>query len=690
MGKHMIRCTTMTAAVLVLAGAITGSSAVIAQAQMGTCSNEQVRRLEQFASELPDCRAYEQVSPVAKNLNDAIGAGGLVQASSSGPAVTFFSLSPFPGVAGSSEFPTYLSSRAGETWSNRALLPPSDGGPEAVIGFTEDLSYTLIATGEPNPAPGGSIVVSGPGGSERREATPEAVNYYVEDDASETYRLLFPGGQGDVVFAAASTEGPLRILFETFSGPAEIPTGVYLWEEGHVTLIAPDAVAGPVGPLKEGRGKDRYIYTQYSLSNDGLRVFFTTYPAGSIFMSEPGAGTMAPVSGGSAEWLTATPDGSYAFYSEGGELYRYSAATGISEQLTGGAAADVQGLAGVSADGSSAYFVATRALPAASVEGRHPVEGADIDNLYLWRAGAGLTFIAELSIHDSADWIDHEQPSGVVDEAQKTSRVTPSVDALLFVSVQQPLPSDPNPSGVYELYLYDAGRERLVCVSCNPDGTAPRSPAELTPASGSAAAGPVEASGQYMTRNLVEIGPDAFRVFFQTSDSLVRRDNNGQVDVYEWEAGHLYLISTGTSTSSSYFGNASPDGTDVYFFTRQSLVSQDSDSNYDLYDARVGGGILGQNPLPPAACEEASTCRALSPPPPVGAPYSASFVGPGDPMPSSSPPSVATLSRAQLLVRALKTCRARSRRDRRRACEAQARRRYAARSSTVVHHRKAR
>ena len=114
-----------------------------------------------------------------------------------------------------------------------------------------------------------------------------------------------------------------------------------------------------------------------------------------------------------------------------------------------------------------------------------------------------------------------------------------------------------------------------------------------------------------MTRNLSE---DGSRVFFQTQEALVPQDKNGQTDVYEWEregagscehasasfsasnGGCLYLISTGESDKPSYFGDASANGSNVFFFTRQSLVGQDRDENYDIYDARIDGGIAAQNP----------------------------------------------------------------------------------------------
>jgi hypothetical protein len=38
---------------------------------------------------------------------------------------------------------------------------------------------------------------------------------------------------------------------------------------------------------------------------------------------------------------------------------------------------------------------------------------------------------------------------------------------------------------------------------------------------------------------------DGSYVFFDTDDALVPQDTNGTQDVYEWEDGHVYLISGG-------------------------------------------------------------------------------------------------------------------------------------------------
>jgi hypothetical protein len=192
-----------------------------------------------------------------------------------------------------------------------------------------------------------------------------------------------------------------------------------------------------------------------------------------------------------------------------------------------------------------------------------------------------------------------------------------------------------------------------------------------------------------MSRYLSESGD---RVFFETEEALVPQDTNGLMDVYEWERGGsgscpsgrggcLFLISTGQSSEPSYFSEASASGDNVFFFTRQALVSQDYDELVDVYDARVDGGIQSQNPSPPQApCANEQTCRqAPNGVPALGVPASQVFSGPGDPaapIEATAPPRVQpkTLTPPQKLAVALRAC-AKEPRRKRAGCEVRARKR---------------
>jgi hypothetical protein len=678
-------------AVLVLAGLGSGTLAAAVRAE--SCPNEQLREQEGYALALPDCRAYEQVSPVGKNFTDAAGIPGLVQSSPSGEGVSFFSIAPFPGVSSAVSIPAYLSTRGAGGWSTQGLAPPANplttGGSEEGLteSLTEDLSEALILV-EPGLEAG---------------MAPGAYSY-LRDSATGAFRLLGPG----VATFADATADDSRILFESREQllPSAAPNVVnlYEWDESKppgqelsLAGVLPDgkaptggSVAGPGGPALGRRGgATGRFYTQDTISADGSRVFFSDAGTGQIYMREPVTARTIPVSAGSepAYWRAATADGSEVFYTEGEDLYRFDAGSQTREALTSGAAGVLGTLGIATQDGSYAYFVATGVLADNENSNQEKAEAGE-GNLYEWHSGE-TTFIARLSIedeYDEYDWLGFYSPNAgtAPDAGEKASRVTPDGVTALFASRAQLTGYDN--AGQGELYLYDAASGTLTCVSCDPDGVPATSEAYL--------ANNIELSMKpgvraLLTRNLADGGS---RVFFQTKEALVPQDANGQTDVYEWErdgtgscnrtsasfsegsGGCLYLISTGQSAQPSYFGDASADGSDVFFFTRQPLVGQDQDENDDVYDARLDGGIAAQNPSAPASCTGEDCLGPVASPPVFGAPSSMALSGNGNLVPQP-PAKPKPLTRKQKLASALKACRKRPGKKRG-DCEARARKRY--------------
>jgi hypothetical protein len=433
--------------------------------------------------------------------------------------------------------------------------------------------------------------------------------------------------------------------------------------------LPPGSVAGPGGPALGGAtsGATGKFYTQDTISADGSRIFFSDTGTGQIYMREPEAARTIPISAGQAYWRAATTDGSMVFYTEGEDLYRFNvnkfeeskkpdseALAEAREGLTSGAAG-VLGTLGISAEnGSYAYFVATGVLADNENSNKEKAKAGKA-NLYEWHNGETI-FVAQLGIeseYDEYDWRDFYGPNPGTPPAagEKSSRVTPNGTTVLFASREQ-LASYDN-TGQGELYLYEAATGKLTCVSCNPGGIPATSEAYLA---GNPSIVPAPERNAFLTRNLSE---DGSRVFFQTQEALLPQDKNEQMDVYEWEregaggpdgcsrssasfsersGGCLYLISTGESEGPSYFGDASTDGNNVFFFARQSLVGQDRDENDDLYDARVDGGIAAQNPPPPASCTGEGCLGPVDPPTVLDAPASATFSGTGSLKPPPTKP----------------------------------------------------
>jgi hypothetical protein len=258
--------------------------------------------------------------------------------------------------------------------------------------------------------------------------------------------------------------------------------------------------------------------------------------------------------------------------------------------------------------------------------------------------------------------------------------------------------------------LYEAGAGgalgRVVCVSCNPvSAIGPLGDALLDGQGvGSYNSAVVE---NWLSRNLSENGR---RVFFETPDALVPGDVNSNdepscsplaaggvtrgCDVYEWEMdgegscastaqddGCLSLISSGSANEQSYFGDASANGDDVFFFTRQALTPSDEDTAIDVYDAHEcvkGEACEEAAVVTPAECGAEGCVPGYTAPPLTGM-VSGSSGGSGNLPEHVVPPAKTTTPKpsvAELRAAALKKCRAKRVRRKRLACEAQARKRY--------------
>lgn len=291
---------------------------------------------------------------------------------------------------------------------------------------------------------------------------------------------------------------------------------------------------------------------------------------------------------------------------------------------------DAQGVIGSSDDGRYVYFVARGQL----VAGR-PALGGDA-GLFLWHDG-DIAYVGA-STHfsvDSHQLLDGESYGIFL----KQSRVTPDGHHLLFNATfgtgllsahgradydHGSCPSDGYLGPCQELYVYSADTDELACATCVPDGTPATASADARTNVQSGGTGPTS----HLNRPLSD---DGRYVFFSTREALVPEDVNNRYDAYEYDvaAGRPYLLSSGTSTSNSYFMEVSANGDDAFFVTREQLVGWDRDQVYDLYDARVGGGF----PEPPAS---GSTCvgdacqSSPSAPPSVGEAVTGAFRGGGN------------------------------------------------------------
>ncbi|HEY7257110.1 MAG TPA: hypothetical protein VH476_10560 [Solirubrobacterales bacterium] len=217
------------------------------------------------------------------------------------------------------------------------------------------------------------------------------------------------------------------------------------------------------------------------------------------------------------------------------------------------------------------------------------------ENLYVYREGRPQ-FVTALS------------PIGGEAGPVTRMQVSPDGDHMAFVTASRV--TSYNNNGLEEMYSYDPADRKVVCVSCRPDGEPPTVDIEASK------------MGLFMSND--------GRTFFSTEDPLVPTDTNAQQDVYEYVEGRPQLITTGTGTSQSKRGGfggsgnkgqeglagVSADGINVYFSSRDVLVPQNHNGPFlAFYDARTDGGFAYEPPLAP--CEAADECHGEGNPPPL-------------------------------------------------------------------------
>jgi hypothetical protein len=454
---------------------------------------------------------------------------------------------------------------------------------------------------------------------------------------------------------------------------------------------------------------------------------------------------------GSAQFQTASNDGSRVFFTDKQRLTADSTAqptfpekadlyecevveeagklscrlSDLTVDHNPGEHAAVQGfLLGASEGGSSVYLVAQGVL-AGNENGNGEQPEAGKDNLYrLNHEGAGwsTTFVAQLAAEDNPEW----EGARVADTAYLTARVSPNGRYLAFMSQASPAGYDNRDatSGKRdeEVYLYDSREARLSCVSCNPTGARPHGVFDTERAGEGLGlvvdrrkvwaeagrehwlAGNIPGwTAQSLTTALFQSRylSDEGRLFFNSPDHLVPQATSGKESVYEYEpsgvgscesssGGCVSLLSSGSSAKESAFMEATPSGNDVFFLTAAELLPQDSDTAFDVYDARVctqASPCLTPPPPGPAGCASATACRPSEPgqQAPLQASGSVTVTGQGNLTANAKQQPLGTKTvhakpptRSQQLAKALKACHKLKPKRKRARCEAQARKKWGA------------
>jgi hypothetical protein len=581
---------------------------------------------------LPDGRGWEMVSPPDKNGGgiaepESIAKGGTLQAAAQGGGVTYSSASSFAGGQGAPPASQYVSTRTASGWSTQNITVPIFSGSYDIAQggapyrlFSTDLARSLLLNGKgcrgeatgcpvPNPTLPGTDAPTG------------FQNYYLRTTSSGGFEaLLGPSETGlsgqsasqfEVTLAGASED----LTHVVLSSCAKLTTSATSGCPGQANLY--EFSAGALKQVNASPGATLAAQGANAVSADGNRVYL--YEGGNLFVRD--GTTLKQVdagAGGGGSFELASADGSIAYFTKGGDLYRYGVVANTATKLT--TSTDVQGVLGAATNGSNLYYLRSGGLYHCAAANTAAASGCD---------GA-------VKIAAAAGASDYPPATG-------TARVTDDGSKLLFVSTT---PLEDHNGNTYdntdlgngkadsEVYLYDAAIG-ITCVSCNPTNGRPTGPSSIPGAikNGSGLTA-------YKPRVLVDNGR---RVFFDSGDAIVPSDTNtfgaggaGVPDPYQWEAqgegscaraeGCASLLSSGRDATPSLFADASADGSDAYFLTGSSLVGADPGA-IDIYDAKVGGGF--GEPGEGIPCE-GDSCQAL-PPEPTEPTLTTLLSGPGNP-----------------------------------------------------------
>jgi hypothetical protein len=295
-------------------------------------------------------------------------------------------------------------------------------------------------------------------------------------------------------------------------------------------------------------------------------------------------------------------------------LAQASAGEAVPGHPTPGVGAEVLKVLDTAADGSRVYFTAKGLLSGANARGVSPVAGEP--NLYVYERDTAhptgrIAFVATLAAGEA----------GLVSYALPRIGGAGDGSMLLLATPTKLLAEDEDSRR--DLYRYDDDSGGLLCLTCMGSG-----PFDVSISLRGDSSVPSPSNYEQQGR---PASADVSAVTFSTSESLLTdADLDGAADIYLWRDGVLSLVSGATGQLGGGSG-ISPDGNNVFFYTRAALVGADVNNVLDLYDARVGGGFPEAPPSPDCADSDGCQGRPTSPPTEGTAGGSDTFEGAGNP-----------------------------------------------------------
>ena len=295
----------------------------------GLCDNDEFRT--GASAKLPDCRAYEQASPVDKNGQEVHGYSSRMAASDDGKSVLYFALNGQAAGGGPQGFPYYIASRGGNDWSAQSVLPPlsygNTGGPR---GWLPDLSAVFLGVSSLDGSGGNFLARPSDGGS-------------LMTISAKGSNSTFVGANADGSIAYFSGSSPLS------SDAVVGKNNVFAWNRDTNTLalagVLPDSDCG--SPLCKPAGgsavrvgdpgagpfdnpTSNYPVETHAVSEAG-DAYFNDAGTGQLYLRKDPFGTPSTVHVSASQrtepdltlpatFQAATPDGEQAFFTSREEL----------------------------------------------------------------------------------------------------------------------------------------------------------------------------------------------------------------------------------------------------------------------------------------------------------------------------------------------------------------------------------
>ncbi len=670
------------------------------------CPNEQLRA-ENNSLGLLDCRAFEMVTPSDKNSAHVERVTEPMVAAD-GSSLVGQTAEGFGGLT-NDELPTggrafYRFSRTGLGWVTTPLTPYRGqfwgiglGGLDSVWGPAEqssvmrlrlrgvDGSLSEIGPVWP-PSLGPNQGFNGVSPFDVIGAAAEAVNGVVFTITEPGFLWPFDstiGQQSLYEYRGTGNASPSLVGVSGGAGSTALISQCGTWRGGSYNIhFTEEEVRNAVS---EGGGT--VFFTAVGADSDACggvqppvnELFARIDEERTVAISEPTTAdcvlcdTSAPAD---AVFQGASADGSKVFFTTkqsllghdtSGNLYEYDFDAPAGQRVvrvSGGdgsvsePVAEVQGVPYVSEDGSHVYFYAKGVLTSgANSTGEHALAGGE--NLYVYERDAEYPAGRTVFVTGCGD--------------ASNGQVSPDGRFVVFTSACH-LTAGDTATG-RQVFQYDAQTGSMVRVSIGLEGFDDNGNAT----NGLSATIIHQGEGSFFSARGGALGrtmsDDGAFVFFQSGVALTPQATNG--GVYEYHEGRVSLIA-----AEGELVGTSASGEDVFFRTTQQLVAQDTDTQWDFYDARIDGGF--PVPMVRAGCVGDACQGPPTSAPVLGVPSSAVFAGGGNLAPPASTVVVAprALTRAQKLARALKAC-FKQPKHKRHTCEAKAKKLYGHSSRAV-------